>query len=240
MRFPDSRSVWEIEMQERWTKQERWTRVDRYFGKLLAPEDEYLKAALKANRAARLPAIDVSPLQGKFLHVLVKMTRAKRVLEVGLLGGYSTIWMARALPRGGRMVSLEFEPRHAEVARANLRRAGLLGRVEIRIGPALESLPQLKAEGAGPFDLIFIDADKENNPQYLEWAIKLSRPGTVIVVDNVARHGTVIDAKSKAPDIRGTRRCLEMLAAHPRLNAAALQTVGVKGLDGFAMAVVLR
>jgi predicted O-methyltransferase YrrM len=214
--------------------------VDRYFGQLLAPEDKHLKAALKANRKAKLPAIDVSPLQGKFLQVLIEMTQAKRVLEIGLLGGYSTIWMARALPRGGRIVSLEFEPRHAEVARANLRRAGLLRRVEIRIGPALASLPQLNAEGAGPFDLIFIDADKENNPRYLEWAIKLSRRGTVIVVDNVARHGTVIQAKSKAPDIRGTRRCLEMMAKHPRLSAVALQTAGVKGLDGFAMAVVRR
>ena len=220
--------------------QVRWTQVDRYFGKLLAPEDEHLKAALKANRAARLPAIDVSPLQGKFLHVLVKLTEAKRVLEIGLLGGYSTIWMARALPKGGRIVSLEFEPRHAEIARANLRCAGLLRRVEIRVGPALASLPRLKAEGAGPFDLIFIDADKESNPQYLEWAIKLSRRGTLIVVDNVARHGTVIEAKSALPDIRGTRRCLEIMAAHPRLSAVALQTVGVKGLDGFAMAVVLR
>jgi predicted O-methyltransferase YrrM len=217
-----------------------WSAVDRYFTDLFAPSDEQLDAALKANCAARLPAIDVSPLQGKFLHVLVQMTQAKRVLEIGLLGGYSTIWMARALPKGGRIVSLEFSPRHAEVARANLRHAGLLRRVEIRVGPALASLPVLKAEGAGPFDLIFIDADKENNPQYLEWAIKLSRPGTLIVVDNVARHGTVIEAKSAAPDIRGTRRCLEMMAAHPRLSAVALQTVGVKGLDGFAMAVVLR
>ncbi len=220
--------------------QRLWAAVDRYFIDLLAPSDEHLDAALKANRAARLPAIDVSPLQGKFLHVLVQMTQAKRVLEIGLLGGYSTIWIARALPKGGRIVSLEFSPKHAEVARANLRRAGLLRRVEIRVGPALASLPVLKAEGAGPFDLIFIDADKENNPQYLEWALKLSRPGTVIVVDNVARHGTVIEAKSAAPDIRGTRRCLEMMAAHPRLSAVALQTVGVKGLDGFAMAVVLR
>jgi len=217
-----------------------WSAVDRYFIDLLAPSDENLDAALKRNRAARLPAIDVSPLQGKFLHVLVQMTQAKRVLEVGLLGGYSTIWMARALPKGGRIVSLEFSPKHAEVARTNLRRAGLLRRVEIRVGPALASLPVLKAEGDGPFDLIFIDADKENNPQYLEWALKLSRPGTVIVVDNVARHGTVIEAKSAAPDIRGTRRCLEMMAAHPRLSAVALQTVGIKGLDGFAMAVVLR
>jgi len=220
--------------------QSLWTEVDRYFIDLFAPADAHLDAALKANRAARLPAIDVSPLQGKFLQVLVKMTQAKRVLEIGLLGGYSTIWMARALPKGGRIVSLEFSPKHAEVARANLRRAGLLRRVEIRVGPALASLPVLKAEGAGPFDLIFIDADKENNPKYLEWALKLSRRGTLIVVDNVARHGSVIEAKSAAPDIRGTRKCLEMMAAHPRLSAVALQSVGVKGLDGFAMAVVLR
>jgi len=220
--------------------QAHWIAVDRYFADLLAPSDKHLDAAIEANRKAGLPSIDVSPLQGKFLYVLVKMTQAKRVLEIGLLGGYSTIWMARALPRGGRIVSLEYEPRHAEVARANLRRAGLLRRVEIRVGPALESLPLLKREGGGPFDLIFIDADKENNPQYLEWAVRLSRRGTVIVVDNVARHGTVIDAKTAAPDIRGTRRCLEMMAEHPRLSAVALQTVGVKGLDGFAMAVVLR
>jgi predicted O-methyltransferase YrrM len=217
-----------------------WTAVDRYFGDLFAPHDAHLDAAIKANRAARLPAIDVTPLQGKFLHVLVKMTQARRVLEIGLLGGYSTIWIARALPRGGRIISLEFAPRHAQIARANLRRAGLLRRVDIRVGPALASLPILKAEGAGPFDLIFIDADKENNPRYLEWALKLSRRGTVIVVDNVARHGNVIEAKSSAGGIRGTRRCLEMMAAHPRLSAVALQTVGVKGLDGFAMAVVLR
>ncbi len=217
-----------------------WNAVDRYLGDLFAPHDAELDAAIKANRAARLPAIDVTPLQGKFLHVLVKMTQAKRVLEMGLLGGYSTIWLARALPRGGRIVSLEFSPKHAEIARANLRRAGVLGRVQIRVGPALKSLPILKAEGAGPFDLIFIDADKENNAHYLEWALKLARRGTVIVVDNVARHGKVIEAKSSAGDIRGTRRCLKMMAAHPRLSAAALQTVGAKGLDGFAIAVVLR
>ena len=217
-----------------------WTSVDRYLGDLLAPSDDKLEAAVKANRKARLPAIDVSPLQGKFLQVLVQMTQAKRVLEIGTLGGYSTIWMARALPKGGRIISLEFSPRHAEIARANLHCAGLLRRVEIRVGPALESLPKLKASGAGPFDLIFIDADKENNPQYLQWALKLSHRGTVIVVDNVARHGSVIEAKSSEPDIVGTRRCLEMMASEPRLSAVALQTVGVKGLDGFAMAVVLR
>lgn len=217
-----------------------WASIDRYFGNLLAPSDEKLEAAVKANRKARLPAIDVSPLQGKFLQVLIQITQAKRVLEIGTLGGYSTIWMARALPRGGRIVSLEFSPRHAEVARANLRCAGLLSRVEIRVGSALASLPVLKSSGAGPFDLIFIDADKENNPAYLEWALKLSRPGTVILVDNVARHGNVVEAKSSSPDIVGTRRCMEMMAVEPRLSGVALQTVGVKGLDGFALAVVLR
>lgn len=217
-----------------------WADIDGYFAGLLAPQDEPLRAALKANRAAGLPAIDVTPLQGKFLHVLVQITQAKRVLEIGLLGGYSTIWMAKALPRGGRIVSLEFEPRHAEIARANLRRAGLLRRVNIRVGAALETLPVLKHEGAEPFDLIFIDADKENNPPYLEWALKFSRRGTVIVVDNIARQGRVIDAKSTAGDIRGTRKCLAMIAAHPRLSAVALQTVGAKGHDGFAMAVVQR
>jgi predicted O-methyltransferase YrrM len=215
-----------------------WTEVDRYFTDLLAPSDAMLDAALKANRAARLPAIDVSPLQAKFLHVLVQMTQARRVLEIGLLGGYSTIWMARALPRGGRIISLEFSPRHAEVARGNLRRAGLLSRVDVRVGPALDSLPGLV--GSGPFDLVFIDADKGNNPQYLKWAIKLARKGTVIVVDNVARHGHVIESKSTEPDIVGTRKCMEMMAAHPRLSAFALQTVGVKGLDGFALAVVTK
>jgi predicted O-methyltransferase YrrM len=216
-----------------------WTAVDQYLGSVLAPSDEHLDAALKANRKAGLPAIDVSPLQGKFLQVLVEMTRAKRVLEIGLLGGYSTIWMARALPRGGRIVSLEFNPKHAEVARGNLKRAGLLRRVDVRVGPALDTLPLVAAERGGKFDLIFIDADKGNNPQYLEWALKLSRRGSVIVVDNVARHGTIIDAKSKKADIVGTRRCLEMMAANPRLSAFAMQTVGVKGLDGFALATVL-
>lgn len=217
-----------------------WTAVDRYLGSLLAPHDAHLDATIKANRQARLPAIDVSPLQGKFLHVMVQMTQARRVLEIGLLGGYSTIWMARALPRGGRIVSLEYSPKHAQIARENLRRAGVLGRVDIRVGPALDTLPLLAKERGRAFDLIFIDADKENNPQYLEWALKLSRKGSVIIVDNVARHGHVIDARTGGPDIQGTRRCLEMLATHPRLSAFALQTVGVKGLDGFAAALVVK
>ena len=172
--------------------------------------------------------------------MLIQITQAKRVLEIGTLGGYSSIWMARALPKDGRIVTLEFEPRHAEVARANFRRTGVDAMIDIRVGPALTSLPQLATEGTGPFDLIFIDADKKNNPSYLEWALKLSRPGTVIVVDNVARHGSVIRVRTASPDIVGTRRCLEMMAADPRLSTFALQTVGVKGLDGFAMALVLR
>jgi predicted O-methyltransferase YrrM len=216
-----------------------WAAVDKYFADLLAPADEHLAATRKANRKAKLPVIDVSPLQGKFLHVLVRMTQAKRVLEIGTLGGYSTIWMARALPRGGRIVTLEGDPRHAEVARGNLRNAGVLSRVQIRLGRALDSLSKLARSGARPFDLIFIDADRENNPQYLEWVLKLSRPGTVIVIDNVDRQGTVIEARSADPAVQGTRRCLEMMAAEPRLSAVALQTIGVKGLDGFALAVVL-
>ena len=227
-------------MARRKSGQPLWTAVDQYLAGVLAPTDQHLEAALEANRKAGLPAIDVSPLQGKFLHVLVKMTQAKRVLEIGLLGGYSTIWMARALPKGGRIVSLEFSPTHAEVARANLKRAGLLGRVDVRVGPAIDSLPVIASERGGKFDLIFIDADKENNPQYLEWAIKLSHPGSVIVVDNVARHGQIIEAKTGGPDIQATRRCLKMMATHPRLSAFALQTVGLKGLDGFAMALVLK
>jgi predicted O-methyltransferase YrrM len=225
-------------MAQKKSGQALWTEVDNYFTGLLAPTDPMLEAALKANQAAGLPAIDVSPLQGKFLHVLVQMTQASRVLEIGLLGGYSTIWMARALHRGGRIVSLEFSAKHAEVARGNLRRAGLLSRVDIRVGPALESLPGLV--GSGPFDLIFIDADKGNNPKYLKWAIKLAHRGTVIVVDNVARHGHVIESDSSEPDIVGTRSCMDTMANHPRLSAFALQTVGLKGLDGFALAVVTK
>jgi predicted O-methyltransferase YrrM len=220
--------------------QPKWKAVDRYFGDLLAPADAQLTAALKANRAAGLPAIDVSPLQGKFLHLLIKMMRPKRVLEIGTLGGYSTLWMARALPRGGRIVTLEYEPRHAEVARANLKNAGVLKSVDLRVGRALDLLPGLASSGAGPFDFIFIDADKKNNPGYLQWALKLARPGTVIFVDNVVRDGHVVDAKSKDEDIQGTRRMTELMAREPRLSATALQSVGVKGYDGFALALVLR
>ncbi len=218
------------------TMQNVWTEVDRYFGDLLTPLDGYLAQALSANREAGLPAIEVSKLQGKFLHVLVQIVQPRRILEIGLLGGYSTLWMASALPQDGRIVSLEFEPRHAEVARKNLANAGLLDRVEIRIGRAIDSLPGLVS--SAPFDLIFIDADKPSNPQYLEWALKLSRPGTVIVVDNVVRQGKVADAASTDPDVTGTRRMFDLMAAEPRLSATALQNVGVKGYDGFALAVV--
>lgn len=215
-----------------------WTSVDNYFAGLLAPTDPQLDAAQAANRAANLPAIDVSPLQGKFLQVLVQLLRPKQVLEIGLLGGYSTIWMARGLPDDGRIVSLEYEPRHAEVARKNLAGAGLLERVEIRVGAALDSLPGLAP--MAPFDLIFIDADKPNNPNYLDWALKLSRPGTVILVDNVVRQGKIADAGSTDDDVVGTRKMFERMAAEPRLSSVAMQSVGAKGHDGFAMAVVLR
>ncbi len=218
------------------TMKDMWAEVDRYFGDLLTAPDGYLADALRANREAGLPAIEVSRLQGKFLHVLVQITQARRILEIGLLGGYSTIWMASALPQDGRIVSLEYEPRHAEVARKNLANAGLLDRVEIRIGPALDSLPALAS--SAPFDLIFIDADKPSNPQYLQWALKLSRPGTVIVVDNVVRQGKIADAASTDPDIRGTRQMFDLMASEPRLSSVAMQNVGVKGYDGFALAVV--
>jgi predicted O-methyltransferase YrrM len=219
--------------------QEQWTEVDRYFVERLMPADAVLEAALEANEAAGLPSIDVSPLQGKFLHLLALTKGARRILEIGTLGGYSTIWLARALPVGGRLVTLELDPKHAQVARANLERAGVSERVEIRLGPATQSLAQLKAEGAEPFDLIFLDADKPNNPTYLQWALKLARRGSLIVVDNVVREGKIVDPSSTASDVQGTRALFEMLATEPRLASTSIQTVGSKGYDGFAMAVVL-
>ncbi len=220
--------------------QDLWTEVDRYFCDQLVPSDEKLDAALAANRQAGLPSIDVSILQGKFLDLLVRISGARRILEIGTLGGYSTIWMARALPDGGRIVSLEINPRHAEVARANLLNAGVLDRVDLRVGRALDTLPILDSSGAGPFDLIFIDADKPSNADYLAWGLKLSRPGTLIVTDNVVRDGKIVQAKSADADVQGVRRFTERMAAEPRLSATVLQTVGVKGYDGFALAVVLR
>jgi len=218
--------------------QSTWTTVDSYLTKTLIPADPTLEAALAANAAAGLPSIDVSPTQGKFLHLLARMQSPMRILEVGTLGGYSTIWLARALPPLGRLISLEFEPKHAAVAKENIAEAGLASIVEIRIGPAADSLAQLHAESPEPFDLIFIDADKPNNPTYLEWALKLSRKGTLIIVDNVIRDGKIADPKSTDPAITGTRAMFEMLAANPHLLATALQTVGSKGYDGFALALV--
>jgi predicted O-methyltransferase YrrM len=218
--------------------QQLWTDVDRYLTETLVPADPILEATMRANQAAKLPSIDVAPNQGKLLYLLARMQNARRILEIGTLGGYSTIWMARALPPDGRLISLEFDARHAKVAAANIKNAEMEAVVEIRVGPALESLPRLEAEGAGPFNLIFIDADKSNNPGYLDWAVRLSRSGTVILVDNVIRDGAVIDPEDTDPDVRGTRLMFERMGADSRLEATAWQTVGSKGYDGFAMARV--
>jgi predicted O-methyltransferase YrrM len=218
--------------------QEKWIEVERYFAEQLIPRDEALEAARDANEAAGLPAIDVAPLEGKFLHLLAKLAGAQRILEVGTLGGYSTIWLARALPRNGRLISLELNPKHAEVALANLEWAGVADQVEIRVGPALDSLAELDRQSVEAFDLIFIDADKSNNANYLKWALKFSHPGSLIIVDNVVRDGRVVDSADPDPDIQGSRRLFETIAAEPRLTATALQTVGSKGYDGFAIALV--
>ena len=218
--------------------QKMWTEVDEYFGDHLLKSDAALDAILAANRKAGLPPIDVTPLQGKFLELLVRMSSARRVLEIGMLGGYSTAWMARALPSDGRVISLELEQRHADIARKNLESVNLSDRVEIRVGRAADSLQKLVAEKAAPFDLIFIDADKAGYPDYLDWSLKLSRPGTVIVADNVVREGAVIDPKSADPNVQGVRRFTEKLAAEPRLTATALQTGSSKKHDGLILATV--
>jgi predicted O-methyltransferase YrrM len=218
--------------------QELWTAVDRYLNDLFVPADPALEAALHDSAAAGLPAINVTPNQGKLLMLLARMQRARNILEIGTLGGYSTIWLARALPMSGRLITLENELKHAEVARKTIARAGLAEVVEIRLGRALDTLPQLAAEGRGPFDFIFLDADKENYPGYLDWSLKLSRPGSLIIADNVVRKGDVIDPASPDPRVQGMRRFNELLAAEPRVTATAIQTVGSKGYDGFAVAVV--
>ncbi len=215
-----------------------WAKVDAYIEERLLGDDPIQAETLGQNAADGLPPIDVSPAQGKFLNLIARMIGARRILEVGTLGGYSTIWLARALPAGGKLVTLEYEPRHADTARRNIARAGFADRVEVRVGAAAETLPLLAAEGAGPFDLVFIDADKPNNPVYLDWAVKLSRPGTVIVLDNVVRNGGVADAGSTDPNVRGSRAAFDVFRDRPRLEATALQTVGSKGYDGFAIAIV--
>jgi predicted O-methyltransferase YrrM len=223
------------------TKDALWTKVDRYLAETLVPGDPILEAALAANASAGLPAIDVSPTQGKWLHLLAAIQGATRILEIGTLGGYSTIWLARALPSKGQLITMEYSLKHAAVALQNIASAGLAHLVEIRVGRAADSLAKLHAEDPTPFDLIFIDADKPNNPTYLEWALKLSRKGTLIVVDNVIRDGEIVNPESTDPSVQGTRAMFDMLTAlqqGTRLQATALQTVGSKGYDGFAIALV--
>jgi predicted O-methyltransferase YrrM len=218
--------------------QDTWSSVDRYLGASLIPQDATLAASLRANVEAGLPAIDVSPLQGKLLFLIAQIQGARRILEIGTLGGYSTICLARALPADGRLTTLELNPRHAEVARSNISRAGLAEKVAVIVGPAAESLARLHDEGGGPFDLIFIDADKSGYPHYLAWALKLSRPGTVIIGDNVVRRGAVADAGSADENVRGVREFIESVASEPRLSATVIQTVGSKGYDGFLISRV--
>ena len=216
-----------------------WTEVDRYISDLFVPDDAALDAALGDSESAGLPPINVSRNQGKLLQLLARAVGARAILEIGTLGGYSTIWLARALPAGGRLITLEAEPRHAEIARANISRAGLADTVEVRLGRAIETLPQLVAEGRGPFDFIFIDADKPGYADYFGWALKLSRRGTVIIADNIVRKGAVTDSASSDAKVQGVRRFNEALAAEARVSATAIQTVGAKGYDGFAMAIVI-
>ncbi len=224
-------------MAERREVEEQWAAVDRYLEALLVAPDPAADT-LQASAQAGLPQHDVSPSQGKLLHVLARAVGARTILEVGTLGGYSTIWLARALPPDGRLITLEAEPTHADVARASVARAGVSNVVELRVGAALETLPQLAAEGRGPFDLIFVDADKANGADYLRWSLELSRCGTLIVADNVVRGGAVADPASADPSVQGVRRFFELLAADPRVTATAIQTVGSKGYDGFAIALV--
>jgi predicted O-methyltransferase YrrM len=218
------------------TPSDLWSDVDEYIGRTIVGADSVLEAAVRASEAAGLPTIQVSAAQGKLLHLLAKMVGARSILEIGTLGGYSAIWLARALPPDGKLVTLEYDPGHARVAQGNIARAGFGSQVEIRVGPALESLPGLQ----GPFDFAFIDADKINNPNYFDWALRLSRVGSVIVVDNVVREGTVIDAASSDPGILGARRLHERVMGEPRVSATTIQTVGSKGYDGFLLARVER
>ncbi|GAA4203576.1 O-methyltransferase [Actinocatenispora rupis] len=218
--------------------EQTWESVDGYLSELLVPADPALEQALVDSREAGLPEIAVAPNQGRMLELLARMCGARRILEIGTLGGYSTIWLGRALPADGSLVTLEYEPKHAQVARANIARAGLADKVEVRVGAALDTLPALVGEGAGPFDLVFIDADKDNYPGYLDWSVRLSRPGTVIVADNVIRDGKVVEPNHADPRVRGVREFLARVAANPRLSATAVQTVGTKGYDGFALAIV--
>lgn len=216
-----------------------WTAVDKYITELLLPPDPALEAALQASGAVGLPSIQVSPLQGKLLHLLARACGARQILEIGTLGGYSTIWLARALPAGGRVVTLEADPKHAKVSRCNFAQAGLSNAIELRLGPALKTLPKLAAEERGRFDLIFIDANKSSMLEYFDWALKLAHTGSVIIADNVIRDGAVLDAASGDADIQGVRRFNERIAAEKRVSATEIQTVGSKGYDGFALVLVI-
>jgi len=218
--------------------QDQWTAVDEYLTDLLIPSDPALDAALEDSDAAGLPAISVTPTQGKLLWLFARLVGARKILELGTLGAYSTIWLARALPKDGRLITLEASPEHAQVASANLRRAGLTNLVELRVGRGLDLLPSLATEGIAPFDLIFIDADKVSTADYFVWALKLSRPGTLIITDNVIRKGAVADSATKDPNIVGMRRFFELLAKEKGVSATAIQTVGSKGYDGFAIAII--
>ncbi|NTX26470.1 O-methyltransferase [Burkholderia pyrrocinia] len=218
--------------------QDQWNQVDAYFSATLVPSDDALDAALAASDAAGLPAINVAPNQGKLLQLLATIRGARRILEVGTLGGYSTIWLARALPPGGTLVTLELSPEHAKVATQNIARAGFAEVVSVIVGNAKDSLARLVDAGDAPFDFIFIDADKDNNPVYLDAALKLSRPGTVIVVDNVVRGGRVADPDNREPDVVGVREGFARLVAEPKLATTAVQTVGLKGWDGFSISIV--
>jgi predicted O-methyltransferase YrrM len=219
--------------------QQLWTAVDHYLDEVLVRGDAALDAALEASAAAGLPAINVAPNQGKLLHLLARLQGARSILEIGTLAGYSTIWLARALPAGGRVITLESEASHAELARSNLARAGVGKLVDVRVGSALDTLPRIEADGLAPFDFFFIDADKQNIPAYFEWSLKLARRGSLIVVDNVIREGAVLDTDSDDPAVRGVRRFNEMVAAEKRVSATAIQTVGAKGHDGFAIVLVV-
>jgi predicted O-methyltransferase YrrM len=215
--------------------QEQWTRVDEYISEQMLPHDAALESALAAGEAAGMPAINVAPNQGKFLSLLAQMQGAKRILEVGTLAGYSTIWLARALPANGKLVTLELDPKHAQVARANIERAELSSLIELRVGKALDSLTALVNERVAPFDFVFIDADKPSIPDYFQWSLKLTRPGSVIVVDNVVRKGAVVDASSTDANVQGVRRFNEIVSKTPSVSATTVQTVGIKGYDGFAL-----
>lgn len=219
--------------------QDQWNAVDKYFSELFAPADPALDAALQATSDAGMPLINVAPNQGKLLYLLARAHGARRILEIGTLAGYSTIWLARALAPGGQVITLEIDPRHAEVARANLARAGLADVVEVQLGSAHTRLPQLIENGAGPFDMVFIDADKPSTPDYLAWVLQLTRPGSLILIDNVVRDGAVSDPASSDASVLGVQRALAMLADDPRIVATALQTVGSKGYDGLAFALVV-